>query len=274
VVPPISFSISADYGGKTVQVNQFNDYIQRLLEIPAGLDPSKITTGIVLNPDGSVRHVPTQISFVDGKYYAKINSLTNSVYSVIWHPIEFTDSINHWAKEAINDMGSRLVISGVGNEKFSPNRDITRAEFAAILVRGLGLNYNSSSTSFEDIKATDWYAPYVKTAEDYKLISGLGNGIFGPNQTLTREQAMTMIARATKITGLYTNLTAEKMDDLLSAYDDAWKVETWSKEGIADCLNAEIVSGKALKELAPKDEITRAEVSVIIRRLLEKSDLI
>jgi uncharacterized repeat protein (TIGR02543 family) len=274
LVPPVSFNISADYNGKTVQVNQFNAYVPRLLEIPAGLDSTKITTGIVVGLDGSVRHVPTQIVLVNGKYYAKINSLTNSVYSVIWHPIEFTDTKGHWAKDAINDMGSRLVISGIGNEKFSPNRNITRAEFAAILVRGLGLSEDSSVTSFKDIKAKDWYAPFVKTAENYQLISGLGNGIFGPNQTLTREQAMTMIARAIKITGLYPDLTADQADSLISAFEDASKIETWSKEGIADCLNAGIVSGKTYTELAPKDKITRAEVATIIRRMLQKSDLI
>ncbi|WP_189032613.1 S-layer homology domain-containing protein [Paenibacillus albidus] len=74
--------------------------------------------------------MPTKIVVIDGKPYAQINSLTNSVYSVIYSPITFADVNTHWAKEAVNDMGSRLVIDGSGEGSFEPGRDITRAEFA------------------------------------------------------------------------------------------------------------------------------------------------
>jgi len=85
---------------------------------------------------------------IDGRYYARINSLTDSTYSVIWNPIDFNDSAVHWAKEAINDMGSRLVISGTGNDMFEPDRDITRAEFAAIIVRALGIKPGMEQNMF------------------------------------------------------------------------------------------------------------------------------
>ena len=49
-------------------------------------------------------HVATKVTVINGKYYAVINSLTNSTYSVVWNPIEFSDVSNHWAKTAINDM--------------------------------------------------------------------------------------------------------------------------------------------------------------------------
>jgi len=140
VVQPVQFDITCTSSGKTVDVSKFNAYVERMIAIPEGVDPSKITTGVILNSDGTFAHVPTQIIIVNGKYYAKINSLTNSTYSVIWSPKTFKDVETHWAREAVNDMGSRLVISGVGNETFAPERDITRAEFAAILVRGSRAN--------------------------------------------------------------------------------------------------------------------------------------
>lgn len=99
---------------------------------------------------------------------------------VIWHPLEFKDAEKHWAKEAINDMGSRMVISGVGNDMFEPDRDITRAEFAAIVVRGLGLKPGTGKIPFTDVKATDWYAPFVETAYEYGILSGYGYSKFGP----------------------------------------------------------------------------------------------
>lgn len=122
VVPPVEFNIKCTYGGKTVEVSRFNSYIERFVAIPDGIEPEKITTGVIVDPDGTVRHVPTKVIVIDGKYYAQINSLTNSTYSVIWHPLEFKDITDHWAKEAVNDMGSRMIISGTGNDKFEPDR--------------------------------------------------------------------------------------------------------------------------------------------------------
>ena len=58
-------------------------------------------------------------------------------------------------------MGSRLVISGVGENKFDPNRDITRAEFAAIMVRALGLAPDNTKNKFNDVEASKWYSGYV-----------------------------------------------------------------------------------------------------------------
>ncbi|MFZ5600765.1 MAG: leucine-rich repeat protein [Bacillota bacterium] len=274
VVPPLSFTVKATYGDKTLDVSKFNSYVERTLAIPDGVDPSKITTGIVVEPDGTVRHVPTQIIVIDGKYYAKINSLTNSTYSVIWNPMEFSDVENHWAKEAVNDMGSRMVVSGVGNDMFAPDRDITRAEFAAIIVRALGLKPGTGGNPFADVSNTAWYCDYIKTAVEYKIISGYGDGKFGPSDKITREQAMSMAARAMNITGLKVQFADGEMDKLHASFGDAANSADYAKNSIAACVKTGIVSGRNGNMIAPKDNITRAEVAVILQRLLQKSGLI
>jgi uncharacterized repeat protein (TIGR02543 family) len=181
MVKPIEFEITCSRGDKTVEVSKFNAYVERLIEIPEGIDPSKITTGIILNADGTFSHVPTVITIIDGKYYAKINSLTNSVYSVIYSPKTFKDVEKHWANELVNDMASRLVVSGVGEDKFEPDRDITRAEFAAIAVRALGLmRPGTGKDVFNDVSEDAWYYDAVAIAYEYDLIAGYGNGQFGP----------------------------------------------------------------------------------------------
>ena len=274
VAPPVEFTVSCTYGGQTATVSSFNSYVERTIAIPEGIDPNKITTGVVNEPDGTVRHVPTKVTVINGKYYAVINSLTNSTYSVIWHPLEFKDAVNHWAMDAINDMGSRMVISGVGNGLFEPGRDITRAEFAAIIVRALGLKPGVGTNSFMDVDSGKWYCDYIKTAADYKIITGYSSGKFGPEDKITREQAMTMIAKAMKITRLEAGIEGKDTDVILSGFGDSAKAAAYAKESIAACVNAEIVTGKSGRLLAPKDEITRAEVAVIVRKLLQKSNLI
>ncbi len=274
VVKPVEFEITCTSGEKTVTVSKFNGYVERTVAIPDGVDPSKITTGIVLNADGTFSHVPTTIIKIDGKYYAKINSLTNSTYSVIYNPIEFADVAKHWAKDSINAMGSRLIVSGSGNGNYSPNKEITRAEFAAIVIRALGLKAETTESRFTDVKASSWYEGYVETAISYGIITGYSNGKFGPNDKITREQAMTMIARAMKLTGLYSALTEAEMSAQISSYADGASSSKYAKEGIATCLKTGVVSGKSSSRLAPKDYITRAEVAVIIERMLKKSKLI
>ncbi|MNI13877.1 Endo-1,4-beta-xylanase A precursor [compost metagenome] len=274
VVPPLDFTIRATYGNTSVEISKFNAYVERSIAIPDGVDPNKITTAVVVDPDGTVRHVPTKIGKIDGKYYAQINSLTNSTYSLVWHPLEFLDVANHWAKVAVNDMGSRMVIDGTGGGLFSPDRDITRAEFAAILVRGLGLKLENRSTEFSDVKTSDWFSSAINTAYAYQLISGFEDGTFRPNDKITREQTMMILSRAMKITGMKAKLSVQSEDVTLRSFGDASNVSVWAHSGVADSVQADLVSGRSATELAPQAFITRAEVATIIQRLLQKSGLI
>ncbi|WP_165972400.1 cadherin-like beta sandwich domain-containing protein [Paenibacillus piri] len=274
VAPPLSFTVKAIYEGKTIEVSTFNVYVERTIAIPDGVDPNKIMTGVVVDPDGTVRHVPTRIVVIDGKYYAKIHSLTNSTYSVVWHPIEFRDVENHWAKNAVNDMGARMVIDGTGDGMFNPDRDITRAEFAAIVVRALGLKPENGATTFSDVKATDWYNGVINTAHAYHLISGFEDATFRPNDKITREQAMVIIAKAMTITNLKAKLHVQSTEETLRSYRDAAEASPWAQSSIVDSVQSGIVSGRSGTELVPKDYMTRAEVAAIVQRLLQKSELI
>lgn len=274
VVKPVEFTITCTSGDKTVEVSKFNGYVERTVAIPDGVDPSKITTGIVLNADGTFSHVPTTIVVIKGKYYAKINSLTNSTYSVIWNPVEFADVANHWAKTAINDMGSRMVVTGIGSSTYEPDRSITRAEFAAVVVRALGLQKGKTESSFGDVTLTDWFNGYVDTATAYSLITGYDSTSYGPNDTITREQAMAIIARAMKLTDLSVSLTDSEVSTLLTKYTDGAIVSSYAKASAAVCLKNGVVTGSSATTLSPKAYVTRAEVAVMVQRLLIKSGLI
>ena len=201
---PVDFTVTASYNGKTVDVDKFNVYVQREIPLPDGIDLSKITTATVLMADGTVYHVPTYITVRDGKYYAVVSSLTNSTYTIIWHPMTFPDVANHWSKDAVNDMASRLIVKGVDEAHYNPNAAITRAEFAAIIVRALGLPENGKTVPYGDVKSSDWFIGAVAKAQEYGIIKGYEDGTFRPSKTITRVEAMAMIARAMKLTELDT----------------------------------------------------------------------
>lgn len=274
VVPPVSFSVKAVYGDQTEEITVFNAYVERLIAIPDGVDPGQITTCVVMDPDGTIRHVPTKIVVIDGKYYAQVNSLTNSIYSAVNHTVEFEDMASHWAKNAVNNMGSRMIVSGTGDGLFNPDQDITRAEFAAIMVRGLGLRPEGGESLFADVKDSDWYNDVIRTAHAFGLINGFADGTFRPNEKITREQAMLIISRAMAITKLQGVDSERRAAEVLQAFADAGSVSSWASLGIADSVRAGVVMGRSSNVLAPKAYITRAEVAMMMQRLLQKSDLI
>ncbi|WP_168120423.1 S-layer homology domain-containing protein [Paenibacillus sp. HB172176] len=274
VTMPRSFTVTAVYEDRTIELEEYDVYVERTVTIPDGIDPTKITTGVVLEEDGTVRHVPTRVRLVNGKYEAQINSLTNSAYAVVWHPLEFEDAAQHWARNAINDMGSRMVVDGTGKGMFGPDLAITRAEFTAIIVSGLGLKLEKGATPFSDVSSDDWYSRAIYTAYRYRLISGVEDGSFRPNEQLTREQAMVILSRAMVITGLKEKLSEQTEASSLRIFQDAEEVSAWAQSAAADNAQAGIVVGRGDNLLAPKRAITRAEVAVMIERLLQKSNLI
>lgn len=170
-------------------------------------------------------------------------------------------------------MGSRMIVRGVTDSTFEPDRSITRAEFAAIVVRALGLKPGEGSNSFHDLNETDWYADVVKTASDYGLISGYEDGTFRPQEQITRQEAMTLIAWAMKVTGLDSQVPANAVQQL-SSFADAVQVAEWAKEAAAASIHTGIVTGRGSNTIAPLQSITRAETATILKRLLQQSDLI
>jgi len=274
VFPPVAFEIIAkttQTDGKTSDINisKFSNYVERIMEIPAGVDPSKITTGIVFNSDGTYSHVPTEVFQKDGKWYARLNSLTNSNYSVVWNPVTVASVENQWSKDAVNDMASRLVI--FDPEKFSPNKAITRGDFAEYIVRALGLYREGALglSDFKDVNKENQRALAIKIAKDYGIINGYGDGLFKPNQPITREESMAMYSRAMKITNL-----VGKNATRINTYVDNSLFSTWARSYAIDVLSAHVFNGRTSSKLSPKAYLTYAEAAQAIKNLLIESKLI
>ncbi len=273
VVPPVDFTVTASYNGNTVDVDKFNVYVQREIPLPDDIDMSKITTATVLLEDGTVYHVPTYITLRDGKYYAIVSSLTNSTYTLIWHPMTFGDVEGHWSKDSVNDMASRLIVNGVDEVHYNPNAAITRAEFAAIIVRALGLPENGKTTNYSDVKSGDWFVGAVAKAQEYGIIEGYEDGAFRPAKTISREEAMAMIARAMKLAGLETNVSSTEVTSALAPFADGASVAAWAKPAVAATVKSGLIQGREAG-LRPASEITRAETAAIAQRMLIQANLI
>lgn len=273
VFPPTSFEVVAkttNATGKTedVKISKFSNYVERVLEIPSGVDPSKITTGIVFNADGTYSHVPTDVYQSNGKWYAKLNSLTNSNYSVVWNPVTVKSVEKHWAKDAVNDMASRLVVFNAAT--FEPNKAITRADFAEYIVRALGIyRQGNYANKFKDVSATGDRALAVLIANEYGIVTGYEDGTFRGNNQITREEAMTMYQRAMKITKLSGSDTNRYQN-----YTDFGKVSNWATGYVKEVLAAHVFNGTSATSISPKSNLTYAESAQAIKNLLVESKLI
>lgn len=274
VAPPVDFTVRAAYKDKTISVSKFNAFVERTITLPDDVDLSGTLTGLVIEPDGTFRHVPTKIMKENGKAYARISSLTNSTYVVVKHPVSYTDVESHWAKEAVEDLGLRMAYEDPGVDTFGPDQEITRGEFASLMVRGIGIRPETEPAPFSDVKASDRYSSAINSAYAYRLISGFEDGTFRPKDKITREEAMVVVAKMMVMTSLKAKLSAQDTDTILQPYSDADEISSWARSGIADSIQAGIVSGRSGTELAPKAYVTRAEVASIVRRLLQKSELI
>ncbi|WP_405174903.1 S-layer homology domain-containing protein [Paenibacillus sp. FSL H8-0261] len=201
---------------------------------------------------------------LDGEFIVEPRD-TFSSYAVLENKVNFTDiaSVQAWAGKQIQVVAAKGAIEGVGEGKFAPKSNVTRAEFAKMLIRALNLENNSAVQSFSDVSSTAWYAPYVAVAAEKGIITGRSAAKFDPNATITRAEMATMISRAVKSINpaATTNVTA------ISQFSDAAKISASLRDGVAFAADHNLVIGNAGK-FNPNDTATRAEAAVIIYRTI------
>lgn len=274
VFPPVGFEVVAKIihsDGKTgeVAINKFSNFVGRVMEVPASVEPSKVTTGIVFNSDGTYSHVPTEVLQKEGKRYARLSSLTNSSYSLIWNPLTVKSVEKHWSKDAVNDMASRLVI--FNPETFAPDKYITRADFAEYIVRALGVYREGlkHENKFKDVSANGDRTLAILIANEYGIVEGYPDDAFKPDALITREEAITMYQRAMKVTKLVGTES-----NRYQGYTDYEQVSIWAKPYVKDVLSAHVFNGNTATTISPKSNLTYAEAAQAIKNLLVESKLI
>ncbi|WP_248924182.1 S-layer homology domain-containing protein [Paenibacillus hamazuiensis] len=276
LVSPVDLKLSFSSRGQTAQANRLSGYAAKYIALPEGIDPNRITTGVYVNPDGTVFHLPTVVTKIDNRYFARINDLRSSgTYSVIWNPQDLDDVKNHWAREDVNDVVARLILEGTGNNTFTPDRNVIRSEFAAITATGMGLmRQNIDGNTFGDVPPSSWYHDAVAVASEFGIVLGYEDGLFHGDRQITREQGIAMISRAYDLIETKSSKSEAEIEKILSSYSDAANVSGWAKEAVARMIAAGIVEGREGQMLRPQESMTRAEASALIRRLLKSTNLI
>jgi N-acetylmuramoyl-L-alanine amidase len=271
----IDFKVTAEgKDGKSVEINNFgNTYVSRSVTISKNVDMKKVT-GVLYNEiTKKLSFVPATFETKDGKTVATLKRNGNSIYTVVEMNKSFTDIASHWSKEDVSLLANKLVIDGATDTTFAPDLNITRGEFAALVVRSLGLNTDATSTTFADVKSSDWYAGAVAAAAGAKIINGYEDGSFKADAQITREELATMVVRALTFAGVKSDLSATQQATLLGKFTDAGQI-IWADKEIAAAVDAGIINGLTDTTIGSGKQATRAEAATMLKRFLTKAGFI
>lgn len=184
----------------------------------------------------------------------------------------FPDISKHQSRTKIEALASRGIISGRSESAFVPDGTMTRAEFSAIIVKALGFPLKSTS-KFSDVPSEAWYAPYIGTAYTYGIVNGISADSFAPNGTITRQEAICMVARAAALCGMETAIDEAEIEEYISNLNDSSSCAIWARESIAFCSKYQI-SAFENKSFLPKRSILRFEVAEMVFNLLDNAALL
>ncbi len=180
-----------------------------------------------------------------------------------WPDIAATaTSSAHWAHETIDIMTNNGYVNGYPDGLFRPDQNITRAEFSALVYRILGLRLAEDGIEYDDTVG-HWAEGIIGTMslpEGYGMLRGYGDGNFGPNDNITREQAIAIIARAKSA------VWAEAKDGAKDSFTDAEDISWWFDGEVDSAVTNGLVTGYEDGSFKPLSYTTRAEACVLLAR--------
>lgn len=194
---------------------------------------------------------------------------TFSKFTVMAYPRTFADIRTHWGQRDIELMASRHIARGVERNRFAPDRNTTRAEFAALLLRSMGIRATRPArATFNDVAAGKWYFADVETARRVGLIIGFEDNTFRPEQRVTRQEIAAMLTRAMALAGNTVTMTEAEVNTLLARFADSASIAPWARHAAAVAVKSGLVKGRTAITLAPTANGSRAEGTVMLKRML------
>ena len=167
-----------------------------------------------------------------------------------------------WAVEMIETLAARGIVSGTPDGKYEPNRSVTRAEFVLSLVRLLQLEKGSGQAAvFSDIGADSEYRAAIEIASALGIVKGRGNGVFGPNDPISREEMATLLFRALPELKRGNGASGDV------SFKDRASIGGYARESVQALHAAGLIQGYADGSFKPKGLTTRAEAASVLYRL-------
>lgn len=179
--------------------------------------------------------------------------------------LNFTDvKESDWFYKGVAYVVDKDIMSGVSENEFAPSGKLTRAMLVQMLYNMESRPACDAENAFMDVPVGQWYTDAVIWANDEKIVSGMGEGLFAPNMEITREQMVAMLYNYAKYKGYDVTASAD-----LSAFADTASVSTWAQPAMQWAVAEGYISGMGDSQLAPQGTATRAEIASVIMRFME-----
>jgi len=228
---------------------------------------------------GDIRPVPANLRLTaGGEAEMLFRSNSGGIYVAASSSVakEWRDLAGHWAEKTVLDLGGQLLLQGTKADAFEPERPVNRAEFAAMLVRGLGLleTVGKNEALWPDVSPTSWYAHATAAAAEHRLIEGYPDGTFRPDGEVTRQEAAVMLERAMRsLLQLRNEANGERNklgeDTAASKYfGDAEEIAEFAREAVALLAAAGWLQGDESNRFNPAAALSRAEAATLLKRLI------
>ena len=166
-----------------------------------------------------------------------------------------------WYAEAVSAAVDNGLLYGKSSTMLDPNGDMTRAEMAAIINRSFGCYKTADISQYKDVSKSKWYYKDVALAVQMGTYNGRSSSAMAPDSPITRQEAMTVVARALELD--YDSYS--KTD--LSAFSDRSEISNWALPYVRAMVGADYIHGRT-KGLEPLDNITRAEFAQIFHNII------
>ncbi|RUT27889.1 bifunctional 2',3'-cyclic-nucleotide 2'-phosphodiesterase/3'-nucleotidase [Paenibacillus zeisoli] len=258
--PILELTLSAkDSSGKTTKLDQFSKPV--VLNFQVTGQANQALLGVYYIPDsGSMQYVGGKIT--GNTMTAEVTHF--SKYGVFAYDKSYSDvAPGHWANQVIKELTAKHIVNGVTDTSFAPEKEITRAEFAAMLVRQLNLKA-AKPVQLEDVSQGSWYADAIAAAYSNGLVNGISQTEFGPDKKITREEMSVMMVKA------YNFTTGKNIGSGSVSFKDSENISTWAQDYVGTAVKEGLLKGRSTDIFAPKKQATRAEASQVMYNLIHK----
>jgi len=269
---PVGFEVNVVTGGKNQPLKVVpGQFISRSFTVPGQIDPN--TAGVLYTANGNVYPVPSVFTKqADGSTIVKVSRPGFSTYAAATRPVSFEDISSSYAQSEIRSLANKLLINGTTDTTFSPKQNVTRAEFAALITRALGLTPGTAAP-FSDIPAGSWYSGDVAAAYEAGLITGRNNDKFDPQANISRQEIAVVLGKAVDLLQIKTATDGPAR----TPYHDTSSFAGYAKDSIEKVSAAGIINGATIKGSSyfqPNAPTTREASAKVLHVLLQKAALI
>ncbi|MCY9661742.1 S-layer homology domain-containing protein [Paenibacillus chondroitinus] len=246
--------------GQTMSVTSFEQPVQIQFKLDSAVDP-KLSSVYYISDNGGLERVGG--TYFSGDLSSDISHF--SKYTVLEVSKSFADvPQSHWAADVIQALASKLIISGTSEQNFEPESKVTRAQFTALMARALKLKMTNSTTSFQDVQSSDWFAPEVAAAVQAGIVNGRETDKFEPNALVSREEMTAILMRS------YSLLHGKTDPAAASSFSDEAAIGEWALADVKAAAALDLIQGRSEGQFEPQGFATRAEAAQVLYRLLSK----